>query len=421
MNRYKLLITLVFVCSFSLVRAQAEFLVTVDPVTGAFEYIDSIPGVEYVAIGPSHTVFDEVNTRFIFKGSPDEENWILYTLDAVSGAVIHQPDFPVVTHPYDNIAELQFDNASGELYGVLWDYSEEREYFVTVDPATGEYAVIDSLPGVEWIMISPGYTTFDKNNHRYIFSGGDNDGNTFLYTVDALTAEILHSPPFPVLPDPMDHLVELQYDNTTNTLFGLYRDHSENTEYFVTVDPATGAFTIVNSIPGVQDVYTLPHYTTFDEVNGHYLFRGADGLGFWYLYSIDAATGNIVAHPEFPVLEDPSDHVIELQFDNVSGILYALHRGVKPEETNDLREWDTLPRIGLSPNPFSSEATLSVNAFFRRLTVFIYDSTGRMVRRESAGTDSCLKITRGDLPAGTYLASVVCDHQCIGSVRFAIE
>ncbi|MFT3912158.1 MAG: T9SS type A sorting domain-containing protein [Ferruginibacter sp.] len=333
---------ILWLLNWSTAFAQKEFLVTIDPITGIHTKIDSIPGVTYIQTAPSSTTFNETDHQYIFKGNDHSGQWDLYSIDATTAAIVSNPHFPIVATPSDNVIELQYDNSSNILYGVHWDNTEGREYFISIDPSSGLFTKIDSLPGVRYITILPGFTTYNKNNHQYIFKGEDINGNKYLYTIDAATGSIISSPAFPVVSDPFDNVIELQIDNSTNKLYGLHWDYSESREYLVLIDNTTGSFTKIDSLPGVRSIAVTPHYTTFDAINHRFIFKGSDAMGQGRLYSVDVTTGSIVSSPLFPVLTDILDNVIELQFDNATGTLYGLH-------------WDaTLPVLPVTLSDFNA-------------------------------------------------------------------
>lgn len=81
-----------------------------------------------------------------------------------------------------------------------------------------------------------------------------------------------------------------------------------------------------------------------------------------------------------------------------------------------------LAEVSVAPNPFGTEAILSVKGLVKAgsLQLRIVDLSGRPVRdMESAGNTFHLK--RGDLPAGLYLYRVEQDGKWIGSGKMAIE
>jgi hypothetical protein len=64
------------------------------------------------------------------------------------------------------------------------------------------------------------------------------------------------------------------------------------TEYLVTINPATGVHTRIDSIPGVKFIQLGT--STTDKQNSRYIFKGQDANGDWRLYTIQMANAGIV-------------------------------------------------------------------------------------------------------------------------------
>jgi hypothetical protein len=400
MKKILLFLLLLQLIQIRYISAQNEYLVTVDPSNGTYVHVNNLPGVNYIVINPGYTTYDKNNHRYFFHGIDTSGAYFLYTVDAPTGHIIYNPPFPVLADPNDNVIELQYDNVTNTLYGLHWDNSAQEEFLVTVDPATGAFTLIDSIQGLHLIVIDPNYTTFDETNGRYILNGIDNNSNSYLYSIDVTDASIASNPLFPVLPNPGDMLNELQYDNTTCTMYGLYWDYSDSTEYLVSVDPATGSFTTIDSIPGVEAIASNPHYTTFDEINHRYIFMGIDLSGVSRLYSVDVNTGNVTYDPPFPMVPDPGDNVIELKCDNSNGTLYALNWEVKPVGIHDYHEPAS---YNVYPNPFSDYAILEFNNIKNENCFLdIYNNFGQLVKTIPNINTNKVKIERGNLNSGIY-------------------
>lgn len=398
-------------------KAQNEFLVTVDPATGNYVHIHNIPGVNYIVTGPSYTCFDKNNHRFFFHGIDTGGVYHLYTINATNGTIIYNPLFPAIPDLGDNIIEMQYDNGTNTLYALHWDYSEEREYLVSIDPATGIHTHIDSIPALHWIVVDPGYTAFDETHGRFLLKGYDDFFNSYLYTIDVATGDVLSNIAFPVLADPGDMMFELQYDNSTDSLYALYWDYSDSTEYLVSVNPMTGSYIVLYPIPGVAATTSNPNYTTFDEVHHRYFFKGLDTNGYGRLYCINVVTGIVEYQPIFPIVPTPGDNVIELTCDNSTGTLYALNWEVKFVGVDANENAD----ISVFPNPFSSETKIELGKEYKDIAVYIYNSGGAIVRKEVAKNTSSLSIQRENLAAGLYFVSLNCDHIMLGPIRLMVS
>lgn len=54
----------------------------------------------------------------------------------------------------------------------------QREYIVTVNPATGQFLKIDSIPGVTWFQ---SYSTYNYSTKEYTVMGTGQPGQSSLY------------------------------------------------------------------------------------------------------------------------------------------------------------------------------------------------------------------------------------------------
>jgi hypothetical protein len=397
--------------------AQQEYLVKVFPTSGTIYIINNIPVVHWITIMPNYSVMDEIHHRYIFQGMDTLMNRFLYSIDATSGAVISNPPFPALSDPADNIIELQFDNSNGNLYGLHWNNLEQREYFVSVDPATGAMTIIDSIPYVHYIATGPSYTTYDKNNHRYFFQGIDDFGGYHLYAINALTGQVLSSPTYQ---PSIGNVYELQYDISTNSMYGMYRDNVNHHIFLVNMDPITLATTIVDSISGLDNTCVSPHYVTFDQVNHHYIFLGMDHSWQKRLYTVDVNTGQVLSNPLFPVLLYSYENVIELEIDNATGEFFALHWGGDKLPTG-INNTESNTDFKLFPNPFSDHCTLELGKSMNDVAIFVYDVNGKVVRTIKYSNASSIEIQRDGLPSGLYFISVNCGNINLGLRKIVID
>ncbi len=403
------------------VSAQLEYLVTVEPDSGNFTKKFLLPDVRWIVTLPHYVVFDEANQRYIFRGTDEAQvKYYLYSVDVNTGQIVSMPEFPILEDPKDVVLELQYDNAAHKLYGLRWDESEQREELIRIDPATGVITVVKVIPLLKSIYNLPNRKTIDKNQHRMFFSGGEFNNKPRLYCIDLNTGNVLNKPLFPVLTNTLDNVTDVQFDNSLNQLFGLHWNTADNSEYLISIDPVTGTFTKLFSLPNVRWSSAIPNCTTYDEINHRLIFMGGDIQGNWYLYSIDVQTGAIVSAPSFPVLEDPLDNVIELQFDNSTGILYALHwDNARTIKVNDPLSQSS--QFTIAPNPVSTETTLRLNTAFAETVVYLYNAQGQVVRQWTYDHQTNAVIDCKNLPKGSYFISVIGDHRQIGVQKILVE
>lgn len=187
--------------------ANGDF-VSINPATLAYTVISPI---NLTTIG-SDVTFDDINHRYIIAAGDNIGNQCLFSIDATTGNIISKP-------PLSGVSGIQFDNSSGNLYGLHWDNSLQTEYFVSINITNGTITIINSIPLVK--SIAMGYPTFDELNKRYTFSGSDNSGNRYLFTLDATNGQVVSNPLFPVFIPPYN-LIETKYDNSSGNLYALH-------------------------------------------------------------------------------------------------------------------------------------------------------------------------------------------------------
>lgn len=403
----------IFLLSDRLSFGQHEFLITIDPASGSFTMIDSLPEVHWIATLPRFSTFDEQNHRYIFSGAHIDYSNFLYSVDAVTGEIVYSPPFPQLDDPNDNIAELRFDSQLNMLFGLHWDASEMREYFVSVDVQTGVHTKIDSIPNVQ--AIASGSSTYDPVNHLYFFSGENHDGTHHNYVIDALSGATLSDAGFIGLADPLDNISHMCYDYAVGKMYGLHWDNSAQKEFMVSVDSYTGIFEVLFEIPGVRYIVAMPNYHTYN-VNDHvFIFQGLDENMNRFLFSVDTQSGEVIAHPSFPQLSDPNDNIIELVYDNSGNHLYALSWN-NSTGSLDIPENVNSTGITVYPNPFTENCSVRLNRKYDKISAFLIDPAGKIVRQLNYSDSDEISFPRGSLPAGHYYLSVIADNN-----RFEIQ
>jgi hypothetical protein len=295
--------------------------------------------------------------------------------------------------------------------------STSNEYsLVSVNTINGSFSIISTLGNIQ-AAYGP---TFDNNNHRLIFPCVDNTGNWILYSIDVITGNVISQASFA-------NINELQYDNSSNKLYGLYYNTSLGKNYIVSINISTGSFSEITSLPDVTGVY--PGNTTFDNSTHHFIFAG-DSNGSAFLYSVNVTTGSVVY--KAPILMTNRvdlDNLLQFRFDNSSGNLYALHwEGHTLKDTlgttnppGDTTSNEHHYFFKIYPNPFSSIAKVVFDKVYNSASVILYDALGRIVRIENRHSASEMNIERKNLAAATYFYLVVCDRIKMGTGKIIIE
>lgn len=347
--------------------AQEEYFAQVNPTTCIYTIIDSIPIIKWISVGTS--TFDKINKRYVFIGLDNGSGKYLCSIDATNGSTVSIPQMT------SNFGGLKFDNATGILYGLHWSSSLSNAEFVTINPSTLAYIVIKNIN----ITSIGSDVTFDDLNHRYIILAGDSAGTQCLFSIDAATGNIISKPA-------LSGVSGIQFDNSSGNIYGLRWNNSLQTEYFVSVNITNGAITDINSIPLVAGI--AMGYPTFDEVNKRYSFMGIDNSSNKYLFTLDATNGQTVWNPLFPYIPPPGN-LIETEYDNSTGNLYALHWG---SIENSVIENMQAGTINIFPNPFSNQTTLWTDHFFQNATLTVNNCFGQTVKQidNLSGQTICL-------------------------------
>ena len=130
----KRLVVVITLLSFSfLAKAQTEYLVTVDPVTGIYTKVKAIPPVRWIALF-DYTTIDQANHRFFFRGSFNGLADSLFTLDEHTGNTLSAVSF--APPPPLSVISMYYSASLNKLYGLA--VFGGICYLVTIDPATGQ-------------------------------------------------------------------------------------------------------------------------------------------------------------------------------------------------------------------------------------------------------------------------------------------
>jgi len=296
-----LLVSIVFVA-----KSQTEYLVTVNPVTGVFTKVDSIPGVVWLT---ANTTVDMNNHRFFLVGGPNTTSPYLITLDELTGSVISEVNFS------QSVIKLMYSNVSNILYGI--QVNSGIYSLIMIDPATGLYTSVATIPEIA-SMAGANCTLDDITNQISIIGLNTVTRAFYLFIVDASTGNIISE-------TPVSSGINLpQYDNTTNELYGVsLTGYPSYQDYFGSL--STSRFSSIASLPStLQGVIGLS--PTFDVRNHLYYFEGVDASGTAYLYGINALNGSLVSSPSVPSSGDITKaNLVMFQYDDSSNSMYALY------------------------------------------------------------------------------------------------
>lgn len=191
----------------------------------------------------------------------------------------------------------------------------QGEFLIEIDPTDGTFIKKSNSLGYGWVY--PDVRAYDEVNGAMLFQFGNPTPNR-LFRVDVTNGNVLSNPLFPIVTAP-NSVKEPQYDNSTQTLYGLYHDYNTSAYYLSTIDPATGLHSQVGTaaIAGIDGLYQ--GMDTYDEIDHQYILYASGKI-----FSIDVSTGNTVSDP--PIGLNPGEALTNLSFNNANDTLYGLLR-----------------------------------------------------------------------------------------------
>jgi hypothetical protein len=388
--KLKLAVLLQVITFFSF--AQGEFIIGIDRTTGTYVKTGpAIPGVTYIY--PDDRAFDEGTSTFIFPGSLVSHR--LYSIDVTNGATVNNPAI-------NNILYFQFDNASGILYGLEQDNTNNVKNFIVINPATGTYTPLGTaIPGSS--LYSGSYSAYDKLHHIYYFL----DPPDNLYAIDAVSGTVLSSHLLSLLSG-SESIQHFTVDNTTGTLYGLLQDNTTYTYFLVTIDPPTGTVTRIGAgtLAGSGN-----GSSAIDEANHQYVYLYS-ASGMYGIVTLDLLTGNMLYSNTIPLAIN--DNVFSLQCNNVTGKLYSIHWDDNIVTTG-VSESTTPGSTRISPNPFYADAVLTAPECMKDASLLIFSITGQLVKKVQHISGQEVKLTREGLEAGLYYYRLMEDNTLLGA------
>lgn len=392
---------MLFTCNLSLVTAQKEYIVTVNPTDGIISKIDSIPGVRYLL---SSSTYNQTNKEYTVLGTwqPGQSPTYLYTLNVLTGNIISSPQIAIP----NTLISLQYSRSTGILYGIV---SQNNTYYLaTVNKISGTYSLIKDLPGINGI----GNFTIDEANQRLFLSAVDNNPNYALWTIDLANGTIIYHVS-------TQNIFDLRYDNVTHKLYALtYRagptPGSNSIFSICTVEHSTGFVTNIADLPGITGVVSGDH-GTYNENQHLYLFSAKEQAPDIFLYSVDVNSGNIVSKAYIDAWNRiDRDNLIFFRYDNTSGKLYALLWEAKTIPPTPIDSTCKLYlKTKIYPSPFNHTLIIDKNPTTCKVVMNLYNMIGQLILKGNVIKDGYNEIHLPGVSAGIYYYELISDKKIV--------
>lgn len=185
----------------------------------------------------------------------------------------------------------------------------QNEFLARVDPSDISFSTFDSIPGVHWVLVNS--ATLDENNHQFFFVGAPpNNTPSYLYTLNSLTGKIVSNPLLPSNELITSQFIGLEYDNNSDTLYGMFHENYSQKWRFSWIDHTNGFVHVKDSMPSQ---WFAIGSSTYDKNHHRYFYY--DGMN---TNVIDAHTGKVLYSYV------PSHAFINGKYDNANDRLYGL-------------------------------------------------------------------------------------------------
>ena len=225
-----------------------EVFASLNEVNGNVDSINVIPSVKWIYTGGFATrcwggsTFDDDSSHYIFLGGDSTLTEHLYTFKACDGQLLYHPAIDTTT--YINLVNFQYVSVTKKVCAICWNkHSDSSESFVSINPYTGAYSLIDTIPGFHYLVddASRHQYTFNSDSNQYITLGMDNSKNVRIYTINAITGQTIYSPVF-VNPNMFD----LQYDSLHKKIYGIFSFNQIT--YIYSVNQYNGSYSLLDSV-----------------------------------------------------------------------------------------------------------------------------------------------------------------------------
>ena len=279
------------------------------------------------------------------------------------------------------LRSLQYACRDSSMYGFMHCPGSQSIGFGEVNLGSGSFGNsligISTFPGDDY--------TYDKINHRYIFTS-----NNLLYTINLNTMAVDSL----ILPIPSgSRFLFPQYNCHDSLIYGCYRNSGSIDNFLASYNLITGVFTVISTSPFVNGG-VLGGGTALDISRGLYYYNLGSSM-----VSVNISDGTIAANKWYTFSISGPQNVFQIQIDqecyceklSTSGIAkgYELNLAVT--------------------NPIGDEIRISGIPDKAKLRLF--DLTSRLLIERDFQFNLALEVP--ELSAGVYLYSIDIDGQLI--------
>ena len=376
---------------------STRYLTSVDPVTGTFSIVNSIPNSNHSFLDAG--VFNSNTDEYSFITANSGFNRTLMTIEVANGNIQQQHAFPNTGNVSDYFIGLEHNYNSNMFYGLFKDDSTSTYHFSSFNPVNGTFLTLNNIPGLEG-LIPHSFVLLPNSNH-YVFMGMDAALGSQIYTLNLTTGSIVNQHIFPNLGNNTGGVTGLEYDPATNRIYGLLGNTSTSTTSLVTVDPVSGSYNIINHIPNYRG--TVNGATVLNSDDGQYTCIGTDIFNDYYIYTLDIANGNVLYQHPFPNTGNITD--------SYSNLFYNSCAIIPVSNTVETRTVD------IYPNPAKNLIHLKSDKSIIKLTVT--DAFGRKVF-EDFNIKNSYSLNADRFKEGVYFAIIEMAEKT-EKLRFIIE
>lgn len=224
-----------------------NFLV-INPATAAYTVIGSpLPGSSLFQ--GCFSAMDNVNNKYSFL----DPNNTLYTLNALTGSVIASPTLAL--SPGQFIFNMEFDNVTGQLYGILRNNPTSTTYLCIINRQTG---AVTTLGSGSPVGAGSGSGAIDEATQQYMFL------STVGYSLTTFNMATGNPVFNSVVSSPNNiNFSSLKYDNIQAKLYCIYWGYTTQTNPPAQPGAVSGATTVCSGASQVYSVSAVLNATSY--------------------------------------------------------------------------------------------------------------------------------------------------------------